>query len=256
MRALGLDYGDRRIGVAVSDGLGLTASGLLVLERKNPIDHKACIEAIVSIVSEYTASTIVLGFPKNMDGSEGANCQKVRLFADKLKKFLPDIQIEFYDERLSTSRALQIFHEQGTTAKKRGSGSIDKKAAEVILQGFLDANRTNTIEKKENKKMANVNDDSIFEMDDEEMEMLVVTDDEGNELEYIIIDEFPHKGANYLVMMLASDIDVDEPEAAIFKQIPTDDEDEFAFEEITEEEYDELEEMLKKRLEEAGIDLE
>ena len=139
MRALGVDYGDRRIGLAVSDGLGWTAGGLLVLERKNPIDHKACIEAIAGVVAEYGVSTIVLGFPKNMDGTEGENCGKVRLFADKLKKAMPNIEIDFFDERLSTSRALQIFHEQGTTAKKRGLGSIDKKAAELILQGFLDS---------------------------------------------------------------------------------------------------------------------
>jgi len=256
MRFLGLDYGDRRIGVAVSDPLGWTAGGLLVLERKNPIDHKACIEKIVKTVLEYEVIVIVIGLPKNMDGTEGENCRKVRTFASQLKKVIPNVEIEFFDERLSTSRALQIFHEQGINEKKRGQGSIDKKAAELILQSYLDALSLKNKETKEKFEMANVNDDSIFEMEDDEMEMLVVTDDEGNELEYIIIDEFAHSGVNYLVMMLADDIEAEEPEAAIFKQIPTDDEEEFAFEEITEEEYDMLEDMLKKRLEEAGIDLE
>lgn len=255
MRILGIDYGDRRIGLALSDELGWTAAGFLVLERKNPIDHKACIGAIARIISEHSIKTIVVGYPLNMDGSEGENCRKVKVFAGQLKKALLDVDIIFYDERLSTSRAQQIFHQQGTNEKKRGAGSIDKKAAEIILQGYLDAQK-NIKDKEEKEKMANVNDDSLFDIDDVEMESLIVTDDEGNELEYVIIDEFTHNSVNYMVMMKADELENDEVEAAIFKQVPADDEDEFAFEEITEDEYNELEEMLKTRLEEFGIDIE
>ena len=245
MRAIGLDYGDRRIGVAVSDPLGLTASGIEVLTRKNPIDHKACIDAIGSIIKEYTVSIIVLGLPKNMDGTEGENCLRVRAFADKLRKAFSDVRIEFFDERLTTSRARQIFNEMGTNEKKRGAGSADKMAAQLILQGFLD---------KERKSM---NEESIFDMDDVEMESLIVTDDDGNELEYIIIDEFAHKGTNFLVMMKADEDDEEDVEASIFKQIQAgSDDEEFVFEEITEEEYDEIESILKARLKEQGIDLE
>ncbi|MDR2168264.1 MAG: Holliday junction resolvase RuvX [Clostridiales bacterium] len=258
MRVLGLDYGDRRIGVALSDALGWTAGGLLTLARKNPIDHRACIEAIGRIIEEYTISIIVLGYPRNMDGSEGENCRKVKAFAAKLAKAHPTIQIEFFDERLSSSRALQIFHEQGINAKKRGQGSLDKMAAQVILQGFLDSRSASKNIDKEKKTMTEKNEhfgETIFDMDDVEMEALVVTDDEGNELEYIIIDEFEHGGMNYLVMVKADEVENDEVEAAIFKQMASGEE-EYVFEEINEDEYANLEEMLKARLEDFGIDLE
>jgi len=134
MRALGVDYGDARIGLALSDPLGWTAGGLRTLTRKNPIDVKACIDCIEGIVLEHAVSVIVLGLPRNMDGSEGDNCRKVRTFADKLTTRMPHMQIEFYDERLSTVRATQIFNETG--AKKR---DVDKMAAQLILQGYLDA---------------------------------------------------------------------------------------------------------------------
>ena len=124
-----------------------------------------------------------------------------------------------------------------------------------IKQNFRNSTYTN--KKKENEKMTEINDDSLFDdMDDLEMESLVVTDDEGNELEYIIIDEFIHNDATYLVLMKADEIENEDVEAVIFKQIPTDDEEEFAFEEITEEEYDQIEDLLKSRLEDFGIDME
>ncbi|MCL2169687.1 MAG: Holliday junction resolvase RuvX [Defluviitaleaceae bacterium] len=245
MRILSLDYGDRRIGVALSDPLGMTAGGLETLTRKNPIDHKACIDAIGSIIEKYTVSVIVLGLPKNMDGTEGENCRKVKAFANQLSKAFASVEIVFFDERLTTSRARQVFNEMGTNERKKGAGSADKMAAQLILQGYLD------------KERAKMNDDSIFDMDDVEMESLIVTDDEGNELEYVIIDEFAHKGTNFLVMMKADEDDDEDVEASIFKQIQVgSDDEEFVFEEITEEEYDEIESILKARLKEQGIDLE
>jgi putative Holliday junction resolvase len=270
MRTLGLDYGDKRIGAALSDPLGWTAGGLVVLERKNPIDHKACIEQIGRIIDEYAVSTIVLGYPRNMDGSEGENCRKVKAFASLLAKTFTNVQIEFFDERLSSAMALQIFREQGvnlkTNVKKKGQGrSIDKMAAQLILQGYLDAKSAALKDKAaaqknidKEKSMTDKNEmfgETIFDMDDVEMEALVVTDDEGNELEYIIIDEFAHNGTNFMVMVKAEDVDNDEVEAVIFKQLQADGE-EFVFEEISEEEYGALEEMLKNRLENFGIDLE
>ncbi|MCL2575349.1 MAG: Holliday junction resolvase RuvX [Defluviitaleaceae bacterium] len=141
MRVLGLDYGDRRIGVAVSDGLGWTATALKTIERKNPNDLKDSIEEIGRIVSEYSIQYVVLGYPKNMDGTEGENCRKVATFKDKLQKAYPNLQIEFFDERLTTARAHQIFNEVGIKVKNKGKGSIDKLAAQIILQGYLDMRR-------------------------------------------------------------------------------------------------------------------
>ena len=141
MRILALDYGDRRIGVAISDVLGWFATGCDVLTRKNPLDHKACIEAIKLHVQKNDIGVIVLGLPLNMDGTEGENCAKVRAFAKQLQKAMPNIQIEFFDERMSTHSAIKMFHQVGTNERKQGAGSADKKAAEIILQNYLDAKR-------------------------------------------------------------------------------------------------------------------
>lgn len=137
MRTLALDYGDVRIGVAISDPLGWTSRGLTTISRKNPIDLSASISKIVDIVKEHHIYTIVLGYPKNMDNTEGGNCKKVLAFKAKLETALPHNSIELFDERLTTSRALQIFSETGFSGNKK-KGNVDKLAAAIILQNYLD----------------------------------------------------------------------------------------------------------------------
>jgi len=257
MRILGLDYGDVRIGVAVSDEMGWTTRGLTTLTRKNPIDHSSCIEKIGQIIKENFVKKIVLGYPRNMDGTEGENCKKVQIFAKQLSKVYPEIEIMLFDERLSTSRALQIFTEQGTSAKKRGQGSVDKMAAQVILQGYLDQKTNQNKIYKENDMDTNFNEELGLGEDDMDMEVIAMTGEDGNEVEYIIIDEFERGGTNFLVLVESDKIDDEESEAVVFKQVEVDgNDDEVAFEEITEEEYDSIEEFLAKRLAEFGIDIE
>jgi len=137
MRTLGIDYGDAHIGVAVSDPLGCTSSGLTTISRKNPIDLSTSITRIVEIAREYRVNAIVLGYPKNMDNTEGENCKKVMVLKRKLEKILPSIPVELFDERLTTSRAQQIFREMGTSGFKQRK-NIDKLAAAIILQDYLD----------------------------------------------------------------------------------------------------------------------
>ncbi|MCL2353795.1 MAG: Holliday junction resolvase RuvX [Defluviitaleaceae bacterium] len=141
MRTLALDFGDVRIGVAISDAMGWTASPLCAISRKNPIDLKSSIEELCKIVKEREVSKIVVGMPKNMNNTQGENCEKVQRFAQKLEKAMPDVEIVFFDERLSTQRALRIYQEAGISAKKREKGDLDKMAAQIILQGYLDLQR-------------------------------------------------------------------------------------------------------------------
>ena len=141
MRTLALDFGDVRIGVAISDPMGWTSSPLCAISRKNPIDLKSSIEELLEIVREREVSKIVIGMPKNMNNTEGENCQKVRHFASKLEKAIPNVEIVFFDERLTTQMALQVYQEAGIGSKKRGKGDLDKKAAQIILQGYLDLQR-------------------------------------------------------------------------------------------------------------------
>ncbi|MCL2376908.1 MAG: Holliday junction resolvase RuvX [Defluviitaleaceae bacterium] len=249
MRALGLDYGDARIGVAISDPLGWTASGLTTIARKNPIDLSTSISQIAEIVSEYQVGLVVLGYPKNMDGTEGENCKKVLYFKKKLERALGSTPIELYDERLTSKRANIIFAETNSPRPKN-KGDVDKMAAAIILQDYLDL-------KSKEKKMDfdERNFDEEFDMEEViEMETIIMTDEDGNEVEYIIIDEFEHNQTSYLIMVKAENAEDDEAEAAIFKQVSANEE-EFVLEEISEEEYNELEEMLKARMAEFDIDI-
>lgn len=134
MRALiGLDLGDKTIGVAVSDGHLRVASPLTTIRRaKFTLDAAA----LLKIVAERAIGGLILGLPRNMDGSEGPRCQSTRAFARNLSR-LTDLPIGFWDERLSTVAAERALLEADTSRKRR-SEVIDHVAAGFILQGALD----------------------------------------------------------------------------------------------------------------------
>jgi putative holliday junction resolvase len=134
MRLLGLDVGDRRIGVAVSDETGLLASPVATLERVGP---RKDLQAIAALVREHGAAAIVLGLPRNMDGSIGAQAEKVRRLGEALAP-VARVPIHFWDERLTTVEAEQILIERDVSWQRR-KGLVDQVAAVLILQGYLDA---------------------------------------------------------------------------------------------------------------------
>ena len=133
MRILGLDIGDRTIGVAISDPLGYTAQGITTIRRKiDPLD----IEEVRKICENYNVEKIVSGLPKNMNGTVGPQGEKVMEFCDKLKDSL-NINIEYWDERLTTVAAHRAMLEADMSRAKRKK-IVDKIAATYILQGYLD----------------------------------------------------------------------------------------------------------------------
>ena len=138
MRILGLDYGDKTVGVAVSDPFGWTAQGLEIIRRNNENEYKQSLGRISQIINEYGVEKIVLGYPKNMDNSEGPRCAKTRSYKERLEKRFPDIPVILWDERLSTVAADRALHEGGISGAKRKQ-VIDKMAAVHILQGYLDS---------------------------------------------------------------------------------------------------------------------
>ena len=133
----GLDIGDRTIGVAVSDLLGLTAQGVETIRRKNLASD---IARLGELMQQYETRELVSGYPKNMNGSEGERCEVVRSFIDEVKKVYPDIHVMFWDERLSTVAATRSLLEADLSRRKRKK-VIDKMAAVFILQGYLDSIR-------------------------------------------------------------------------------------------------------------------
>lgn len=133
MRIMGLDVGEKRIGVAVSDPLGYTAQGISTVKRED-------IEELKKIVSDYDIGEIVVGLPKNMDGSIGDQGKKVLDFVEKLKQEI-DLPMITWDERLTTKEAEGVLLKADLSRAKRKK-VIDKLAAVLILQSYLDSHRT------------------------------------------------------------------------------------------------------------------
>lgn len=140
MRILGLDFGDKTVGVAISDELGWTAQGLEIIRRNNPAEHKQSLGRIAEIIDEYGVDTIVLGYPKNLDNSEGVRCEKTKAYKERMEKRFPKIPVILWDERFSTVAANNSMMAAGLSHDKRKS-VIDKMAAVFILQGYLDSKR-------------------------------------------------------------------------------------------------------------------
>ncbi len=134
MRILGLDIGDRTIGVAVCDPLGLTAQGITTIKRKSIVLD---IEEIAKICKEYNVESIVSGLPKNMNGTIGPQGEKVQRFCEELKETL-DLEVKMWDERLTTVAANRAMLE-GDLSRSKRKKIVDKIAATFILQGYLDS---------------------------------------------------------------------------------------------------------------------
>ena len=133
MRALGIDHGDARIGLALSDELGMLAHPYetLVVKDTDPFSR------IAHIVDDKRIETIVIGFPKNMDGSTGPAAKKVRAFAEQLRGRVA-CPVRLWDERLTTVAAQKSLHAAGRNTKQ-SRAVIDQAAAQLILQGWLDS---------------------------------------------------------------------------------------------------------------------
>ena len=140
-RALGLDAGDRTIGVAVSDLLGLTAQGVETIRRTT---LEKDIARLQELMSQYETKTLIMGYPKNMNGTEGPRCEFVKELAEEIRRAEPETEIVFWDERLSTVAASRSLIEADISRKKRKK-VIDKMAAVFILQGWLDSKSLPTI---------------------------------------------------------------------------------------------------------------
>ncbi|GAB4320443.1 MAG: Holliday junction resolvase RuvX [Candidatus Sumerlaeia bacterium] len=140
MRVLGLDIGERRIGVAISDELGLTAQPLEVIERD---PRRSPYERLSALVQEHGVKLIVAGLPRLMNDSEGAQAAAVRAYARGLRRRLKGVEIVFQDERLTTAASERLLLEADVSRAGRRRAR-DKVAAALILQMWLDANASRT----------------------------------------------------------------------------------------------------------------
>ena len=140
MRILGLDFGSKTVGVAVSDGLLLTAQGVETIERKDENKLRKTCARIEELIAEYEITEIVLGLPKNMNNTEGERVEKTKAFGEMLER-RTGLPVHYWDERLTTVAAEQILMESGVRRENR-KAVIDKVAAGLILLGYLDCLKT------------------------------------------------------------------------------------------------------------------
>ena len=140
-RVIGLDVGDKRIGVAISDELGITARGLFTLERKN---IKVDTQQLIDTIRENECSNVIIGLPLNLSGQDSVQTEKVRIFAEKIRNKLTsnsmkDVEVILYDERFTTVLAERAM-EEGNASNKKIKTLIDQQAAVILLEDWLRAN--------------------------------------------------------------------------------------------------------------------
>ena len=137
MRIIGLDYGSKTVGVALSDELGITAQPIMTIERKSENKLRRTLAKIEELIDEYGVSFVVLGYPKNMDNTVGARALATEEFKEHLER-RTGLEVVLQDERLSTVESERILMESGIRRENRKE-YVDKMAAAVILQSYLDA---------------------------------------------------------------------------------------------------------------------
>lgn len=142
MRILGIDFGDARIGIAISDPFGWTAQGLDTIAWKNNMDYP--IERILKLIKEYNIKKVIVGYPVNMNGTFGPRTIKTDEFIKHLTDKTENVEIKKWDERLSTVAANRILNEVGIKSSRRKK-NVDRIAATYILQGYLDSIRNESI---------------------------------------------------------------------------------------------------------------
>ncbi|MBO5247649.1 MAG: Holliday junction resolvase RuvX [Eubacterium sp.] len=142
MRIMGLDFGSKTVGVAVSDPLGITAQGVEIVRRKSPNKLRQTLARIQELVEQYEVTELVLGYPKNMNGTEGERCEKTKEFKELLEK-RTGLPVALWDERLTTVAADRSMMEAGLDYVQRKE-HVDEIAAIFILQGYMAAKEMRT----------------------------------------------------------------------------------------------------------------
>ena len=207
-RIIALDVGDRRIGIAVSDPLGITAQPVETYTR---VGYGPDVRRISQIAEQYGTKHILCGLPRNMDGTEGFQVDKVRDFAEQLEN--AGFVVSFYDERMTTVLAEGALLEAIMSRENRKK-KVDMIAAVMILQSYLDAQAMQMAAADDQEDEDEEEDDGIFEMEDED----------GNIIRFLLSAEISYEGNEYVLLTAAEeaqDVEMDES----FIMLKTTDED-------------------------------
>lgn len=200
-RIVALDVGDRRIGIAVSDPLGITAQPIETYTR---VGYGPDARHIVGIAKQYETDRILCGLPRNMDGTQGFQAEKVREFAGKLEE--QGLVIEYYDERMTTMLAEGALLEANMSREDRKK-KVDMVAAVVILQSYLDA-----------QAAAQAAEDDM--PDEEEDGILEMVDEDGNPIRFYLSASIRYAQEDYVLLTCAEDAgDIAQDESFIMRCI-------------------------------------
>ena len=248
MRVLCLDIGEKRIGVAVTDPLDLTAQAVETIWTKGFEKDAA---RVLELCKQYETDRILCGLPLNMDGSEGFQARHARAFADWLAG--KGLQIRFQDERLTTRQARNVLLEADVRRGKR-KNMIDQLAATYILQSFLDAGgwREDEGHKIYLRGVWHMSENTNHDLDMEREDIVELVDEDGNAVRFEHLMTLEHKGKPYICLVPVDEMeDVGEDELVILCiETDADGNDVYA----TVEDDAELDEVFEKYLEIAEAD--
>lgn len=205
-RILALDVGDRRIGVAVSDPLGLTAQPVETYTR---VGYGPDTRHIAALAAQYETGRILCGLPRNMDGTQGGQVQKVRDFAAKLEE--AGLSVEYYDERMTTVMAESALMEANMSRADRKK-KVDMVAAVVILQSYLDAQAARAAAQQADAEAEDAPGDA------QDGDVLEMEDEDGNILRFELSAEIDYRDERYVLLVCTQGAgDVAEDESVIMR---------------------------------------
>lgn len=203
-RIVALDVGDRRIGIAVSDPLGFTAQPIETYTR---VGYGPDVRHIAGIAKQYDTNYILCGLPRNMDGSQGFQTEKVREFASKLEE--QGFLVEYYDERMTTILAEDVLLEANMRREDRKK-KVDMIAATMILQSYLDAQAAQRAANEEDEEEY---DDGILEM----------VDEDGKVIRFYLSATIPYANETYVLLSCAEAAgDIEQDESFIMRVLEDD----------------------------------
>ena len=214
MRVLCLDVGEKRIGVAVTDALDLTAQGVETIWTKG-FERDAA--RVLELCRQYETDRVLCGLPKNMDGTEGFQAQRVRAFAERLAR--EGLQIRFEDERLTTKLATGVLL-QGDVRRSKRKDVVDKLAATYILQSFLDRGGWQDEAHKRLflRGVYHMSENNNHELDMERDDIIQLVDEDGNEVDFEHLMTLEHNGNAYICLVPVEPMeDVAEDELVILR---------------------------------------
>lgn len=246
MRVICLDVGEKRIGVAVSDLLDLTAQGVETIWTRG-FERDA--ERVVALCKQYETDRVLCGLPRNMDGTEGFQAGRVRQFAQRLTE--QGLNVRFEDERLTTKLATSLLIE-GDVRRQKRRDVVDKLAATYILQSFLDRGGWRDEAHKNYLRSVYHMSENNHELDMEREDIVQLVDEDGNEVNFEHLMTLEHKGRTYICLVPVEPMeDVEEDELVILR-IETDEDGNDYYTSIDDD--TELDEVFEKYLEIAEAD--